>query len=603
MATAGRIEVRRAIHIGEETMNVSKGAGKLAAAITEASLLALAGRKSYERGAAYAAAGAVTDLIEKGDAIKARVLGTEDYAVALNAESEPLAFSCTCPLGEDGVFCKHIVAAGLAWLGHGRGATPVENFTGTREFHAMRDYLATQEKEALVSLLLEQAENDPGLMSRLRAAAARRQAPNDIPALKDTVRRALAIHGFVDYHGMRRFLARAQSVADLLGGLLADGHAATALELAGYALQRGLAAYTRTDDSGGAFGDLLRRLADLHLQACRAARPDGASLAKTLFALRLNDDWDFFAFADYAPLLGEAGLQTYRTLAEKEWAKVPALGPGEENRHSANRHFTITRIMEEIAQRAGDIEALVAIKGRHLTSPYHFREIASLLAEAGRRDEALAWAERGLESFPDSPDAALAEFVAAEYQQRGRHDEALALMWKVWVDRPTLNAYQHLKTCAEKASAWSMWRDQALAWLRDDYLPARKRDRQRWSWAPGGHSLLVEIFLWEDDSDAALDEARAGGCTESLWFDLAQAREAQHPADAVAIYQKRFDAIVDQRHNDAYDRGAELVATVQSLMRRLGQREAFAAWLQAVRSKHKAKRNFMQRLDGLRDLD
>jgi uncharacterized Zn finger protein len=176
-------------------------------------------------------------------------------------------------------------------------------------------------------------------------------------------------------------------------------------------------------------------------------------------------------------------------------------------------------------------------------------------------------------------------------------------MWDVFVDRPTLHTYQHLKACAKKAGAWSMWRDRALAWLRDDYLPERKRDRQRWSWAPGGHSLLVEIFLWEGDSNAGLDEARAGGCTESLWFDLAQAREAQHPADAVAIYQKRLDDIVDRRTNDAYDRGTELVAKVHALMRRLGQREAFAAWLQAVRRQHKAKRNFMQRLDGLRDLD
>jgi uncharacterized Zn finger protein len=39
-----------------------------------------------------------------------------------------LVFSCDCPLGLDGEFCKHCVAAGLAWLegdfsGHAPGGS------------------------------------------------------------------------------------------------------------------------------------------------------------------------------------------------------------------------------------------------------------------------------------------------------------------------------------------------------------------------------------------------------------------------------------------------------------------------------------------------
>ena len=33
----------------------------------------------------------------------------------------------------------------------------------------------------------------------------------------------------------------------------------------------------------------------------------------------------------YADVLGEAGLARYRALAETEWAKAPALGPGDED--------------------------------------------------------------------------------------------------------------------------------------------------------------------------------------------------------------------------------------------------------------------------------
>jgi uncharacterized Zn finger protein len=114
--------------------------------------------------------------------------------------------------------------------------------------------------------------------------------------------------------------------------------------------------------------------------------------------------------------------------------------------------------------------------------------------------------------------------------------------------------------------------------------------------APHAPSLLVEIFLWEGDSDAALAEARAHGCTETLWFALAKAREQDHPAEAADIYRARLDGIVARKDNRAYDEATALVGKIRRLMRRAGQDQDFTAWLDTVRTRHKAKRNFMQRL-------
>lgn len=55
-----------------------------------------------------------------------------------------------------------------------------------------------------------------------------------------------------------------------------------------------------------------------------------------------------------------------------------------------------------------------------------------------------------------------------------------------------------------------------------------------------------------------------------------------------------------QANNRAYDQAAALVAKVRDLMRRMKREKEFAVWLEAVRGKHKAKRNFMQRLDAIR---
>jgi uncharacterized Zn finger protein len=128
------------------------------------------------------------------------------------------------------------------------------------------------------------------------------------------------------------------------------------------------------------------------------------------------------------------------------------------------------------------------------------------------------------------------------------------------------------------------------------------RSRSHWHWTAGGHSLLVEIFLGEGDSGAALAEAKAGGCTAELWMKLAKARSAQHPQDAIEIYQARIDPIVNLKHNQAYDDAAGLVGTIKTLMERTGKGKGkeFGDWLAEVKAKHKAKRNFVQRLARLR---
>ncbi|MGH8503638.1 MAG: hypothetical protein ACREVE_14420 [Gammaproteobacteria bacterium] len=112
-------------------------------------------------------------------------------------------------------------------------------------------------------------------------------------------------------------------------------------------------------------------------------------------------------------------------------------------------------------------------------------------------------------------------------------------------------------------------------------------------------SLLVEIYLWEGDVEAALREAKTGGCSEPLWLQLAAALEARQPEDAIEIYKDRVDPIVDRRNNQAYDEAAELLRKIQELMRRTGQAPAFLDYVAAVRARHKAKRNFMQRIADL----
>ena len=79
------------------------------------SLRRIADDLSFHRGQQYNADGRVLSLSGDASAIRATVRGTREYDVSLAVEGGHLEYACTCPRAADGAFCKHCVAAALAW--------------------------------------------------------------------------------------------------------------------------------------------------------------------------------------------------------------------------------------------------------------------------------------------------------------------------------------------------------------------------------------------------------------------------------------------------------------------------------------------------------
>ena len=111
------------------------------------------------------------------------------------------------------------------------------------------------------------------------------------------------------------------------------------------------------------------------------------------------------------------------------------------------------------------------------------------------------------------------------------------------------------------------------------------------------HTVLVEVFLWEKDIDAAWNTAQEGGCSTELWLKLAKERAKEHPEDAVPIYQKQIEPTLAQKNNAAYAQALDYLRIIRDLMSRLGKQMEFATYLAALRTAHKPKRNFMKLLE------
>lgn len=533
----------------------------LTAIVTPANLRRLAGDSYFGRGEAYFDDGTVRGLRFQDGVIRAKVWGTREYRVDLCARDGELDCACTCPLGRDGAFCKHCVAVGLTWIAEGRdlGTGAADDQADAFREEDLRDFLLNLASEELVSLLLEQAGADDRLRRRLLARAARTgtKKPN-LSVWKQALDDAARTDGFVHYRDVYDYVSGIEEVVDSIQELLDDGHATSVIELAEHGLAELEQGLDSVDDSDGWVGGLLERLRDLHLAACRQAKPDPRALAEKLFTWELETGRDtFFGAADtYADVLGDAGLAVYRRLAGARWAEVRTLAPGAQDPGHYAARFRITSIMEALARASGDIEELVAVKSRDLSSSYAFLRIAEIYRQAGQSDVALEWAERGWKSFPEERrDDRLREFIADAYHRQKRHDEAMALTWEAFVERPDFAMYKVLKPHARKARQWPACREKALAAIREHIAAEKEEPAERGVWefvSPPDHSVLVEIFLHEKDLESAWREAEDGGCSEALRLELARRREKTHPEDAARIYQAHVARILQHANNSAY---------------------------------------------------
>lgn len=538
--------------------------------------------------------------------ITAKVQGTRPYRVKLWIEKNALEYSCTCPMGADGVFCKHCVAVGLTWL-EAKQPKPSHKRQAPRSMTMSdaRACLLAEDKKVLVDMLMDHAVEDDRLRRRLLMKTAKESSKGlDLTAYRQAIDDAVEVDGFVDYRGAYDYASGIEEAIDSVEELMKEGHAAAVVELAEHALKAVEDAMGSVDDSDGAMGDILGRLQALHHKACKRAKPDPESLARRLFAWELRTDYDTFygAAEAYADVLGTKGLAVYRKLAEAEWAKVPALHPGPNNSEKYGKRFQITHMMETLARQTGDVEAIVTVKKRDLSSAYDYLQIAETYKKARKDDLAFEWAERGVKAFPKRTDERLREFLAGEYHRRKRHEEAMALIWAEFTESPALEEYRKLKAHAERTAEWKPWREKALQCLRNE-IEAAKRERQkdRWSWhQKPDHSELVRIFLWEKDEEAAWREAQEGGCSNELWLQLAAKREKEHPEDALPIYQRQIEPILDRKNNEAYEETVRFLRTIRDLMVRLGREAEFENYLYRLRITHKPKRNFMKLLDRAR---
>jgi len=301
---------------------------------------------------------------------------------------------------------------------------------------------------------------------------------------------------------------------------------------------------------------------------CDAGVADPVKLAGWMIRFRFADQ-DFFEVdpVRYANALGDEGMAAYRQAIDA----IDDAGS-----------FAVRHARERLAVLDRDIETITELAGGDLQVPCQFFRVAEAMAELGRDDLVLEWTRRGIAETSGWQVSVLYDFACETHARLGEQLEVLRLRRAHHERMPSSSTYSALRKAAEEIDAWEVEREAARAVLRScdvrGYVVAVMSD---------GDTRLA----WEA-ATAASEEVDA-----DLWLRLAESREANHPADAVTVYQRVVDEILVETDRRAYAKAVRILKRARIAAEAAGKSGAFAEHVSRVREQYRRRPTLMAMLD------
>ncbi len=384
------------------------------------------------------------------------------------------------------------------------------------------------------------------------------------------------------YRGRREYSQTVRTLAEPCERLIASGQAGQAVPVLRKAVDRITSALMYMDDSSGIVGDDLHDIMGLYARACAAAPPNPAGLARWLVKLQGDGPgWPPIVLRDFAPALGERGVaEVERLVARRAQTADPQSWTGS---------FAVRDLREQLAELSGDVDRYVAVLAEHLTSAVQYERISLALLAAGRRQEAIAWARRGLAERPGWPHTDRLRDVLVDLLLDDGDTEAAVVVRRTEFERhPTATAYRCLADTARAVGAGD-----PMPWA---LTVLHGRVAQQPAYTPELIAILLALGDDEQAWLAGLEHRQWIG--ERQWLSLLERRGVSHPADVIEPYQDMVERYIrDSTDKRRYRRAVALLPALRAAFAATGDPAAFPAYVADLRLRHKRRPAFLKTLD------
>jgi len=589
-------------------------------ALSEAVMRGQATAQSFQRGQDHYHQGYVISLVQRGDALQAKVEGGQyqPYRVRVDFDKGGIiGASCTCPYDRGG-WCKHIVAALLVCLHE------PESVERRPEF---KDLLADLNREQLQGLLLHLAERDPDLadeiesqVALLQSTPAGSQTPQEAapPSRRTTIdpqpiRRAVSailhsldrmraseaywqVGGVVDE--VRQMLGQVQEFSDA-------GDGRNALVILEAITDEYIAGWFYLDGSDGTTGEFFDELGEAWLEAALVA--DLSAAEREQWAQKLTrwqgeiGDYgvdDVFETAQAAVLQG----WDYPPLQRVLQGEITGQGAweGEAPWYADDLALARLRVLEReerfqeylyLARAEGQLEQYVTMLARlgrvqeavdeglqHLSAPDQVLALAKALREQEEPAAALRVAEHGLTL--DGSKGPLATWLCDLASGMGETERALKAARIAFQSAPSLSAYVRVQELA--GERWSELREELLEHLRHST-----------SFYSGAH---VDVFLHEgllDDAIAAVEKWASYDQLERVMDAVVEHR----PDWVIQAARQQAERIIEPGKAKHYHHAVNWLDRARKAYQAAGREDEWRAYLREIRTRHGRKYKLMGMLE------
>ena len=315
----------------------------------------------------------------------------------------------------------------------------------------LRAKLEEVDRDQLMSLITQLADEDDGIRDRAEALALRGEPTAHADTLKQRLERWKRARHFISYSESTAFARQLDIWLDELEEELLAVNPEATWELADAFLRSDRQVFDRADDSNGAIGDAYRRSCGLWL---RAAAKLGASPAwvDRLHSLHSDNDYGVRdALLDGAgTLLSELELRRLAKIYEQEF-RTEAKRTTEE----PSRSLAPAAAMGQVALAAGDAELYERSVRLHSPQPntLQAQEIAKQYVRFGPVDKALPWLTGAATVGSDVDRLGLLAEAYGKLGNRSRLLEVRCQLWENTLSAEALREYIELLPPSERYEA------------------------------------------------------------------------------------------------------------------------------------------------------
>jgi uncharacterized Zn finger protein len=148
---------------------------------------------------------------------------------------------------------------------------------------------------------------------------------------------------------------------------------------------------------------------------------------------------------------------------------------------------------------------------------------------------------------------------------------------------PSSSTYRVLRTVAEALDAWSLEQDAARATLQRADVRG-----------------LVDALLGDGEVELAWSAAAAAprdALGPDVWLRLAESSEGDRPGDALAVYQRIADGVLERADRRAYRSAARILERARAAAQAAGELDAFGEYLTRLREQYRRRPTLITILD------